>query len=243
MQELLAHCDQLKQEINSYLLDRDLKTQVREYYRIGLTYTSNALEGNTLTESETKIVLEEGITIGGKPLRDHLEVLGHSDAYTFLYTLITHKNISEEMIKNLHRLFYYRIDEKNAGIYRDKQVFITGSHYPLPKPAELAELMLYFIKELPALRTQEHPVIAAARAHKVFVFIHPFIDGNGRVARLLMNLVLLHSGYSLAVIPPLARNRYITLLEKAHSDDHEFIEFIAEMVKESQQDYIRLFAS
>lgn len=241
---LLNEIDLLKKEIDVRRpFDPGLLKQIREYYRIGLTYTSNALEGNTLTESETKIVLEEGITIGGKPLNDHLEALGMSDAYNFLYTSYEQKAFTEQMIKQFHYLFYYRIDEAEAGQYRKKKVFLTGSHYPLPDPKDVPYLMAEWIEIAKDQRKELHPVVFAALTHKDFVFIHPFIDGNGRVARLIMNLILLQEGYTIAIIPPITRARYIAALEKAHTDDKDFIEFIAEMVRESQRDYLRLFVT
>jgi Uncharacterized conserved protein len=244
LQSLLKEIDRLKEEINTHRpMDEYARGQIKEYFRIGLTYSSNALEGNTLTETETKIVLEEGITIGGKPLRDHLEVIGHSQAYDFLYDCIYKKSFSEDDIKRLHHLFYYRINEQYAGVYRPVQVYLTGSKYPLPKPAELARLMSDFIQNYVSLSPKEHPVVAAARAHKEFVYIHPFVDGNGRVGRLLMNLVLLQYGYTIAIIPPIMRADYIASLEAGRADDTVFVSLIARMVKESQKDYIRLFGA
>lgn len=240
--DVFKEIDALQQEINSYRpLSTDFLKQIREYYKIGLTYSSNALEGNTLTESETKIVLEEGITIGGKPLKDHFEAIGHAEAYNFLYTLVNNSMVREEDIQQLHQLFYYRIDEKNAGKYRRSKAIITGSKYPLPKPEEIALLMKKLIPHIDKFRKNNHPVKAAALAHKEFVFIHPFIDGNGRTARLLMNLILLQSQYTIAVIPPITRREYIDALELAHTNDQDFITFIARMVKETQKDYLRLF--
>jgi Fic family protein len=119
MKELIKEIDKLQAEINKFRpLDKNLIEQQKEYFRVGLTYTSNALEGNSLTETETKIVIEEGITIGGKPLKDHFEAIGHSEAFDFIYKLAEGKTISEKDIKELHRLFYYRIDTENAGEYR-----------------------------------------------------------------------------------------------------------------------------
>ena len=107
---------------------------MREYFRIGFTYTSNALEGNSLTEIETKIVIEDGITIGGKCLRDHYEAIGHSEAYDLLFTMAKRKEITEGQIKELHRVFYYRIDPKQAGKYLKQKVFISGSAFIPPSP-------------------------------------------------------------------------------------------------------------
>src|ERR1700744_5119168 len=108
--DIFKEIDSLQKEINSYRpFSSELLKQIKEYYKIGLTYSSNALEGNTLTESETKIVLEEGITIGGKPLKDHFEAVGHAEAYDFLYTLVNNKTVHEKEIQQLHQLFYFRI--------------------------------------------------------------------------------------------------------------------------------------
>jgi len=242
MKNIFTEIDNLKKKIDKFRpLDKHMLGQIKEYYRIGLTYSSNALEGNSLTETETKIVLEDGITIGGKPLKDHYEAMGHSEAYDLLYRLAKTMAITEKDILELHRLFYYRIDQANAGQYRRVKVFISGSKYPMPLPEKAPALMRKFINGLPGLRKKLHPVELAAVAHKDFVFIHPFVDGNGRVARLLMNLILLQAGYNIAIIPPVARPDYIRTLEKAHQDDKDFIGFIARMVKETQQDYLRLF--
>lgn len=240
--DIFKEIDALQKEIHSYRpLSPEFLKQVKEYYKIGLTFSSNALEGNALTESETKIVLENGIAIGGKPLRDHFEAIGHAEAYDFLYTLINNKTVQEKDIQQFHQLFYFRIDEKNAGKYRSSKAIITGSKYPLPKPGDLPLLMKELIPRIEQFRKENHPVKAAALAHKEFVFIHPFTDGNGRTARLLMNLILLQEKYPISIIPPITRSEYIDYLEQAHIDDHHFIDFIARMVRETQRDYLRLF--
>jgi len=242
MKTLLKEIDKLQAEINKLRpLDKQMLEQQKEYFRIGLTYSSNALEGNSLTETETKIVIEDGITIGGKPLRDHFEAIGHSEAFDFIYTLAKAKSIKEQDIKDLHRLFYFRIDEEMAGQYRTKRAIVTGSKYPLPSPEDLPGLMKKCITRLKRLRKEKHAVEFAALAHKEFVFIHPFVDGNGRVGRLLMNLILIQEGYVITIIPPVVRTDYIRALEKAHTDDKDFIEFTARMVRETQKDLLRLF--
>lgn len=240
--DIFEEIDSLQKEINSYRpLNAEFLQQIKEYYKIGLTYSSNALEGNTLTESETKIVLEEGITIGGKPLKDHNEALGHAQAYDFLHLLVNKKTVKKEEVTQLHHLFYFRIDENHAGKYRSNKAVITGSKYPLPKPEQIPSLMDNLFPLIDTFRKNHHPVKAAALAHKEFVFIHPFIDGNGRTARLLMNLILLQHGYNIAIIPPLLRREYIDSLEQAHTNDQDFVYFIARMVRETQKDYLRLF--
>lgn len=242
MKNIFEQIDRLQAEINQHRpLEPYIIKQIREYYRIGLTYSSNALEGNTLTETETKVVLEDGITIGGKPLKDHFEAVGHSEAFDHLQHLAGKKSIDEADIKKLHRLFYYRIDPGQAGKYRKLKAIITGSKYPLPAPEEIPELMKAFITQVDRQRQDRHPVESAAMAHKELVFIHPFTDGNGRVSRLLMNLILLQEGYNIAIIPPVLRQDYIRALEEAHRSDRPFIELVARAVKETQQDHLRLF--
>src|SRR5579871_3125316 len=119
--------DSLKKELQQHRpLTPSQLNLLKEYYRIGLTYSSNALEGNTLTETETKIVLEDGITIGGKSVKDHCEAVGHSHAYDFMYTLISKPTVSQENIKQLHQLFFSAIDPENAGHYRKEAIIITG---------------------------------------------------------------------------------------------------------------------
>jgi Fic family protein len=140
LRDLFEEIDRLQEQINRHRpLDEHMRNQIKEYFRIGLTFSSNAIEGNSLTETETKIVLEDWITIGGKPLRDHFEAVGHSQAYDHLYTLAGVKTITDADIKELHRLFYLRIDPENAGVYRKVDVIITGSKYNPPLPRELSK--------------------------------------------------------------------------------------------------------
>jgi Fic family protein len=241
MKELLNKIDELQKQIDSMRpFDRETVISLKDYYRIGLTWSSNALEGNTLTESETKVVIEDGLTVSGKPLRDHLEAEGHARAYEWMYTLVNKNVIVEEDILKLHRLFYIKIDEENAGIYRKNKVFISGSKYTLPGPEKIPGLMNSFFDDITNIRKTEHPVIAAAKAHLKFVFIHPFIDGNGRVARLLMNLVLLQQGYIISLIPPVLRLDYISSIESAHEDENDFLQLICRCVHETQKDYLRM---
>ena len=239
---VLKKIDALKAKIDAHRpLDAHMLKQVREYFRIGMAYSSNALEGNSLTETETKIVIEDGITIGGKPVRDHLEALGHSEAYDLLFRLAKNQEITEANVKELHRLFYYRIDAKQAGKYRKSRVIITGTDFIPPAPERIPDLMESFIAGLSEARAKHHPVEFCAIIHKEMVTIHPFIDGNGRAARLLMNLALLQAGYPLAIIPPTLRRDYLDTLNKTHKgDDGPFISFIAGVCYESAKEYLRL---
>ncbi|MDD3654989.1 MAG: Fic family protein [Desulfotomaculaceae bacterium] len=218
----------------------ELLKELKAYYRIGLTWSSNALEGNTLTESETKVLLEDGLAVGGKPLKYTFEALGHAIAYDYMFTLLCNRRISETDAQTMHQMFYREVDAGSAGRYRTRPVIITGSKYAVCKPEqvqyEINQLFQWATKE----RDKYHPVEFAAQLHKRFVFIHPFIDGNGRISRLLMNTALIQDGYIPAVIPPVLRQEYIALLEKAHKDDRLFMGFIAARVLESQKEIMRL---
>jgi len=214
--------------------------QLRAYFRIGLTYTSNAIEGNTLTESETKVVLEDGLTIGGKPLRDTLETVGHARSYDYMLKLRHTGSLTIEDIKEMHRIFYSLIDNEKAGRYRTIPV-ITGSKYPVTFPGDIEQEMKELDRWMGIENTRIHPIVFAAQLHKRFVFTHPFIDGNGRIARLAMNTALIQKGYLPAIIPAILRSEYFALLERAHTDERGFVEFIIERVIETEKDSLRLF--
>lgn len=213
---------------------------LREYYRVGLTYTSNALEGNSLTESETKVVIEDGLTIEGKPLRDHYEAVGHAKAYDYVYQITEKEGLAEEDILNLHRLFYQQIDAEKAGHYRNVKVYISGSRYAVAAVSKIPTEMQKLVKWYNANEKNLHPIELAATLHQRFVFIHPFVDGNGRVARLLMNLALLRNGFTIAIIPAILRHEYIYSLETAHTRPEVFTDFIADRVIATQLDLLRL---
>ena len=238
----LHEIDELKVKIDSFRpLSSNILNQIREYYKISLTYTSNALEGNTLDLAETKVVIEDGLTINGKPMKDHLETVGHADAYNKLFELVKANSISEKDIKCLHKLFYSKIDFENAGCYRQTPVIVTGADVEFPRPDVLNKEMQKFVAILPEIKKESHAVKYAAMVHALFVNIHPFIDGNGRVARLLMNLALLQTGYNITIIPPIVRADYIRALQASNHNNFEpFINFISEMVFESQKEYLKI---
>ena len=213
---------------------------LREYYRVGLTYTSNALEGNSLTESETKVVIEDGLTIEGKPLRDHYEAVGHAKAYDYIYQITEKEGLEEEDILALHRLFYQQIDAEKAGKYRDVKVYISGSRYAVSAVSKIPAEMQKLVKWYNDNEKKLHPIELAATLHQRFVFIHPCVDGNGRVARLLMNLALLRNGFTIAIIPAVLRHEYIYSLEAAHTRPEVFVDFIADRVIATQLDLLRL---
>jgi Fic family protein len=215
---------------------------LKDYFKIGLTYASNALEGNTLTESETKVVIEDGITIGGKPLKDHLDTIGNARAFDYLWELAKSTDITEQDIKELHKICFQPKDGAIAGQYRQVDVIITGSQHndKLSGHEEVPDHMQKFIHQLAEKRIQLHPVVYAATLHRDFIYIHPFEDGNGRTARLIMNHALLSTGYPPVIISPAFKHEYIQALEKSHSNSQYFINYISEQVLQAQRDYIRL---
>ncbi len=226
----------------------EMNRQLRQFYRVGLTYSSNAIEGNSLTLSETKVVLEDGITVSGKPLKDHLEAAGHSRAFTFMLELSekgdgTYTRFSESDIKKLHGYLFQALDPEAAGSYRKTPIIVTGSSFVFPAPGEVPGLMKAFMGKLPVMEKKYHPVVYASKVHAHLVRIHPFGDGNGRMARLLMNLVLFGAGYPITIVPFLRRVEYVDALEESHltGDDGKFIRLISSCVKESQKELLRLF--
>ena len=197
-----------------------LVKNLEEWFLIELTYTSNAIEGNTLTRKETAAVVEKGLTIGGKSLVEHLEATNHAKALQDIMKLASSKtlDLTENDILTIHNTILRGIDDENAGHYRSIPVRISGSQVILPNPARVPDHMQKFISWLTS-DPDLHPVRLAAEAHYRLVTIHPFTDGNGRTARLLMNLILMQHGYSPALIRKRDRMKYISSLEKAQLGD------------------------
>jgi excisionase family DNA binding protein len=217
---------------------KSLIPKIREYFDVELTYNSNSIEGNTLNLQETRAVMEDGVTIGGKTLREHLEVTNHKKAIDFIFSILSKKRVEEKDILDLHAIILDRIDPQNAGFYRHSQVYLRGSRYIPPPAREVPVLMKDFVK---SLGDGGDTVEAAAMAHFRLVHIHPFIDGNGRAARLLMNLMLLKKGYPITVILRAERKKYINCLELAHKGDTgPFLDFVAKSVERSLDIYLSM---
>ena len=211
---MMTDVERLKAELDSR---RPLATRaieaLRQYYDIELTHTSTAIEGNTLTARETAEVIEHGITVAGKPLRDHLEVLDHQDALDWVRDLAARDTpLSETTVTELHRRVVLRSRPDIAGFYSAHPRRIVGSAAVFPNPAKLPQLMEQFGAWLGAA---DPSPATAFEAHYRLVAIHPFSDGNGRTARLLMNLLLLRAGYSPIAVRPVDRGAYIASLEQA----------------------------
>ena len=229
--DYFSEVDKLNKKLNSLRpLPKAALYSLKESINLEWIYNSNGIEGNTLTLKETKVVLE-GITVGGKSLKEHLEVINHENAIQFLEDLIKDKEpISEWNIKNIHQLILRGIDDKNAGKYREKNVRITGAEHIPPDYLMVRELMEKLISNYKEW-DKYHPIIKASLLHGEFVKIHPFIDGNGRTARLLMNLSLMNSGYLPIIIKKEDRLVYYNALDKAHTtnDYTDFIKIINDL--------------
>jgi Fic family protein len=244
MKDLFKQIDELKKRLDAHRpLPPEAVQNLKAVYRVELTHHSNAIEGNTLTLHETKLVLEEGLTIGGKTLREHFEIINHGEAIDYIEELVEQKvTLTEQVIKDIHSLIMKNIDERNKGRYRTINVRIAGSqHQPvhfLKVPERMQDMLDWFHREKERL----HPVELAARLHFKFVYIHPFVDGNGRTARLLMNMVLMQKGFPPVILKsePKKRMAYYEALETAsvQGDISPFIRLVAEESKESLQRYL-----
>lgn len=217
---------------------------LREKLFLEWTYHSNAIEGNTLTINETKVVLE-GITVGGKTMREHLEVINHRDAITYVEGIVKNgEPLSEWQIKNIHRLILKGINDEYAGVYRDQQVFISGAKHVPPAPLLIYEQMDKLINWYEQETDHLHPITRGAMLHVIFVGIHPFIDGNGRTSRLLLNLELMKEGFPPIIIKVENRLQYYETLDKAHTekDYGDFIQLVAKEVDDSLDLYLNVIA-
>lgn len=245
---LLKRIDQKFQLLRSKRpLSPSIVNKLREQLSLELTYNSNAIEGNKLTLKETFLVINDGLTVKGKSLKDHLEAKNHNEAIHFLYELIEHQKrqtISEQLIRTLQQLIIKDIDDSEAGRYRQGSVMITGSKHRPPESFEVPKLMQEFVAWAKKNISTMHPVAFAALAHHRLVHIHPFTDGNGRTARLLMNLLLMQKGYPMVIILKNDRQKYYRALEKADADEHDDLEkFIAQAVERSMNIYLKAIQS
>lgn len=243
--DLLEECSQLLEKWASKKpLNQTQLRKMEEYFNLNYTYESNRIEGNTLTLQETFLVVNDGITVGGKSVREHLEAINHTEAIRYLGEIVQNKTtFSERILKEIHYLILKGIDRENAGVYRGIGVRISGSSHLPPEPYLLNPLMeevFVFYKENKAVL---HPVVLAAEMHEQIVRIHPFIDGNGRTCRLVMNLILMQHGYPIANIKGELENRlrYYNALETAPKDHkNAFYLLIAETVVLALKEHLEL---
>lgn len=233
-----------------------LKTKLDQFrhfdsYRIAqaleleYTFESNRIEGNTMTLRETDLVINEGLTISGKSMREHLEVINHQEAIAYIKHLMDkNTNLNEREVLSIHNLILRGINPEDAGRYRKVQVMIKGSSYMPPQPFMVSKEMEDYFIWYETNKNALHPIVLAAELHERLVTIHPFIDGNGRTSRLVMNLILLQNGYVIANIKGDydSRMRYYNALETAQTKNNkeDFLLFIAQIEKESLERYLEI---
>ena len=240
--EIFKKLTKKKEELDKYRpLPPELVKNIQEWLDVEYTYTSNWIEGNTLDRSETALVLEKGITVEGKSLREHLEAINHLKAIDFIRSLIKkgHQFITENDIRDIHKIILTGIDDRWAGVYRQTQVFIKGAAVEPPPANEVPYRMKKLIEWLQG-EQGAHPVKIAADLHYRFVVIHPFLDGNGRTGRLLMNLVLMQAGFPIAIIKIDEREAYIEAIKQGTvtGEKGDFYSLIISAVDRSLDAYL-----
>ena len=238
---LLRKIDEKKHRLDNLRpLPKDAEQKLLEDLRLRHTYHSDAIEGNTLTLQETKLVIEEGITIGGKPLKDHIEARNDAEAFDFMVHLVQQKTpFSQACIQQIHDIVTKAL-LKDAGKYRTGNIRITGSSITPPSYTKIISLMDDYIHTIKTLHS--HPLKKAAYIHHQLVWIHPFFDGNGRVARLVTNLFFMQQGYPPIVLKQDQRKTYYHVLHQADNGHlSPLAEFIAKAMNESLQLYLSVF--
>ncbi len=244
--ELIYEVDELKKK---WLAQKPLNQlqlkKMQEHFNLSYAYESNRIEGNTLTLQETYLVVNDGLTIGGKTVQEHLEAINHIEATDFIADLIKNKEaFSEKILNEIHFLILKGIDKSNAGVYRKVPVTIGGSNHLPPQPylikKKMEEVFEYYYLNKPQL----HPVILAAEMHQKIVTVHPYIDGNGRTSRLIMNLILLMNGYTIAILKggAVSRQAYYDALESSRTENSasKFYQLILKATITSLKEHLSL---
>lgn len=243
LQTILADIDLLKKELDNHRQFDSFR--IAQALELEYTFESNKIEGNTLTLRETDLVVNEGLTVSGKSMREHLEAINHQEAIGYIKKLLEFNfSFNERELLSIHNLILRGIIPEDAGKYRKVQVMIKGSSHRPPQPYLVAKAMEdYFVWYLEN-KNKLHPIILAAEMHERLVTIHPFIDGNGRTSRLIMNLILLQNGYVIANIKGdyNTRMNYYKALEIAQTSNNkeDFLLFIAQTEKESLERYLSI---
>ena len=245
LEALLQQIDHLKDKLRAIRpLPAEALNKIKASFEMEYTYESNRIEGNTLTLQETALVVSEGVTIGGKSMVEHLEAINHAQAIEFIKDIARSDiEINERTIREIHGIILHSINRKQAGRYRDVPVMIVGSKHTPPQPYLIMPQMEQFMIDYETMQNQsEHPVLIAAFLHDELVKIHPFIDGNGRTSRLLMNLYLISKGYTITALKGdnEAKYAYYTALEQSHTENNRasFYLLVASVVKQSMERYI-----
>jgi hypothetical protein len=240
---IINEIDVLKAKLDTFRKLDSVK--ISQALELEYTFETNRIEGNTLTLRETDLVVNEGLTISGKSMKEHLEVINHQEAIVYIKQLMERNSaLNEREVLSIHNLILRGIQPEEAGKYRKVQVMIKGSSHLPPQPFLVAEEMEDFFIWYESNKKRLHPVLLAAELHERMVKIHPFIDGNGRSSRLVMNLILLQHGYVIANIKGDYENRmlYYNALEKAQTKNNkeDFLMFIAQIEKECLERYLNI---
>lgn len=229
---LLSKISGKKRKFNKLFSDNKSKEQLYKWLKSELAYTSNNIEGNTLTRKETRLVIEEDITSSSKPFVHYQEAVNHAKAFDYMIDILKSKTaITENVVLDIHKKLLSGIDDYNAGFYRNCPVRISGSRVILPNPVKVPNLMKEFFEKFGSIKGVEDII----KIHLDFVSIHPFSDGNGRCARLLMNLLLMCNGFCPIIIRPRDRKRYINSIEKAQltQDLTDYMKFMLSRLNHS----------
>lgn len=246
--KLYDQLDDLKKCLDSFRPFNPAQVEnLREFYDTQYTYESNAIEGNSLTLHETSMVVNEGITIGGKPMRDHLEAINHAEAVKSLHDFVANQEpFSEKVLLHFHSLILHGIQSEDAGRYRSGRVRVGGSQRIFPNPLKVPDLMEEYFAFYEEHKNTMHPVEMAAHLHQKLVNIHPFVDGNGRASRLVMNLHLLQNGYPVTILSAenQKRHAYYRALEAFNDGDDTkpFELLIAQYVKHWCFEFLSMLA-
>lgn len=243
---IIKQIDKLKKQLDAVRpLPIEQIKNLEEYFRIQYTYDSNRIEGNTLTLQETALIVNHGITISGKSVNEHLEAINHSEAVELILDLVQNKtNLTEYILKQIHSLILRGINKHYAGKYRNVNVMISGSTHKPPEPFLLDKLMEEYFLFYEANKNTMHPVLLAAEMHERLVTIHPFVDGNGRTSRLIMNLILMQHGFPITHISGDKENRlsYYKSLEavRVENDKNKFYDFVSNATLNSLTEFLSI---
>jgi Fic family protein len=238
---LLARLEKKKAQLDAL---RPLPTaavrRLHEQLTVEWIYNSNAIEGNTLSLRETQLILETGLTIGGKSLREHFEVINHKDAIAYVEDLASQRtSLTPFHVRQIHKLVMAKIDDENAGQYRQLPVRIAAAGHEPPEAWQAPGLVEAWATWLTGPALDLHPVVRAALAHHRLVSIHPFLDGNGRTARLVMNLLLMREGYPPTIILKVDRRQYYRVLAQAdQGQEGPLANFVGRAVERSLTLYL-----
>jgi len=244
--DLLKSIEGKKRELDAFRpFPTEIVRKLEEQFTVEWTYNSNAIEGNTLTLKETELVINRGLTIGKKPLKEHFEAINHKEGIQYLYNFVKKKKeLDEDTISALHKIILKNINDTEGGHYRTSNVMITGAIHIPPSAIKIKKLMNEFFEWYYKNRKKLSIAELAAWVHYKIVHIHPFIDGNGRTARLLMNLILIQNGYPPAVILNVDRQKYYRALKDADREKYNsFFNFMGRSIERSLFIYLNAFKS